>query len=54
MFWSAHSGIIAASSMILARYVGYFVPLSDAGMRAVAIAAILAAFVRQLSGRTPG
>src|ERR1043166_4996093 len=38
MFWSAHSGIIAASSMIFARYVGYFVPLGDTGTRAVAIA----------------
>jgi APA family basic amino acid/polyamine antiporter len=41
MFWSAHSGIIAASSVILARYVGFFVPLGDWGTRAVAIAAIL-------------
>ena len=40
MFWSAHSGIIAASSVIFARYVDYFVPLGDAGIRAVAIAAI--------------
>jgi APA family basic amino acid/polyamine antiporter len=41
MFWSAHSGIIAASSMIFARYVGYFVPLGDNGTRAVAIGGIL-------------
>ena len=41
MFWSAHSGIIAASAVILARYVAFFVPLSDAGVRAVAIAGIL-------------
>src|SRR6266513_3236473 len=41
MFWSAHSGIIAASSMIFARYVAYFVPLDDTGIRAVAILAIL-------------
>jgi len=41
MFWSAHSGIIAASSMIFARYVGYFVPLGDTGTRAVAIGGIL-------------
>jgi APA family basic amino acid/polyamine antiporter len=40
MFWSAHSGIIAASSVILARYVAFFVPLSDWGIRAVAIGAI--------------
>jgi basic amino acid/polyamine antiporter, APA family len=42
MFWSAHSGIVAASSVILARYVGAFVALNDTGIRLVAIAAIAA------------
>ena len=52
MFWSAHSGIIAASSVILARYVGFFVALGDWGTRAVAIAAILAlSFVNYLGVR---
>jgi APA family basic amino acid/polyamine antiporter len=41
MFWSMHSGIIAAIAVIFARYVGYFAPLSGAGSRATAIAAIL-------------
>jgi APA family basic amino acid/polyamine antiporter len=41
MFWSAHSGIIAAVSVVFARYVGYFAPLGDRGTRAVAISAIL-------------
>jgi APA family basic amino acid/polyamine antiporter len=41
MFWSAHSGIVAAVSMVFARYVGYFTPLDDRGIRAVAIGAIL-------------
>src|SRR6516225_356400 len=41
MFWSAHSGIIAASSVILARYVGFFAPLGDAGTKGVAVAGIL-------------
>jgi APA family basic amino acid/polyamine antiporter len=41
MFWSMHSGIIAALAVVFARYVGYFVPLSDAGVRLVAVAAIL-------------
>ena len=41
MFWSAHSGIIAASSVIFARYVGYFAPLGDAGTKGVAVAGIL-------------
>src|SRR5215469_14506887 len=27
MFWSMHSGIIAAISVVLARYVSYFLPL---------------------------
>ncbi len=38
MFWSAHSGIIAASSVIFARYVAFFIPLDD---RSVAIAGIV-------------
>ncbi len=41
MFWSIHSGIIAAIAVVFARYVAYFVPLSDAGVRGTAIAAIL-------------
>jgi APA family basic amino acid/polyamine antiporter len=41
MFWSMHSGIIAAIAMIFARYVGYFVPLNDLSLRLVAIGAIL-------------
>ena len=40
MFWSAHSGIIAAIAVILARYLGVLVPMDDRGQRAVAIAAI--------------
>ena len=52
MFWSAHSGIIAASSVILARYVGYFAKLDDFGIRAVAIGAILLlSFVNYLGVR---
>jgi APA family basic amino acid/polyamine antiporter len=56
MFWSAHSGIIAASSVVFGRYVAYFAPLSDTGIRLVAVAAILLlsavnyAGVRQGSG----
>ena len=41
MFWSVHSGIIAAIAVILARYVAYFTPLGEAGVRAVAVVAIL-------------
>ncbi len=41
MFWSMHSGIIAAIAMIFASYVGHFTPLGGAGLKAVAIAAVL-------------
>ncbi len=41
MFWSMHSGIIAAIAVVFGRYVGYFVPLGGAGIRVVAAAGIL-------------
>jgi APA family basic amino acid/polyamine antiporter len=41
MFWSMHTGIIAAIAMVCARYIGFFVPLGDTGIRVVAIGVIL-------------
>jgi APA family basic amino acid/polyamine antiporter len=41
MFWSMHTGIIAALAMVFARYVGHFVPLGDGGLRLVAVGAIV-------------
>jgi basic amino acid/polyamine antiporter, APA family len=41
MFWSMHTGIIAAISVIVARYAGFFVPLGGRGVKAVAIGVIL-------------
>jgi APA family basic amino acid/polyamine antiporter len=41
MFWVMHSGIIAAMATVFGRYAGFFVPLSDRGIRAVAVSAIL-------------
>lgn len=43
MFWSMHSGIIAAIAVVFARFVAYFAPLGDGdgGIRTVAIAAVL-------------
>jgi len=41
MFWTMHSGIIAAIAVIMARYVGFFLPLGDWGTRGVAMAAVL-------------
>jgi len=40
MFWSMHSGIVAAIAVVVARYVGYFVPLDEGGTRATAVGAI--------------
>ena len=41
MFWSVHSGIIAAIGVVFARYVGFFVPLGDLETRATAIGGVL-------------
>jgi len=41
MFWTMHTGIIAAIATVFARYMGVLVPMSDAGQRAVAAAAII-------------
>ncbi len=41
MFWSVHSGIIAATAVIFARYVAYFAGFGDAGIRIVAIGGVL-------------
>jgi APA family basic amino acid/polyamine antiporter len=54
MFWSMHSGIIAAIAVIFARYLAYFVPLSPAGQRGAAIAAILALSAINYVGVRPG
>lgn len=42
MFWSMHSGIVAAIATVFARYAGQFVNLSDTDTRVVAIGAIVA------------
>jgi len=41
MFWTMHSGIIAAIATVFARYLGFFIPLGDAGLRGAAVVAIL-------------
>jgi basic amino acid/polyamine antiporter, APA family len=40
-FWSVHTGIAAAIAMVFARYAGSFVPMGDAALKGVAVAAIL-------------
>jgi len=41
MFWTMHTGIIAAIATVFARYLAYFVPLDDLGIKVVAVGAIL-------------
>jgi len=41
MFWSMHSGIIAAIATVFARYAAYFIPMDAAGQRLAAVAIIL-------------
>ena len=41
MFWSMHSGIIAAIAVVFARYAAHFFPLGDLGMRLVAVGVIV-------------
>ncbi|MEX2270490.1 MAG: amino acid permease [Vicinamibacterales bacterium] len=41
MFWSMHTGIIAAIAMIFARYAAVFVPMGDMGLRLTAVGLIL-------------
>jgi basic amino acid/polyamine antiporter, APA family len=42
MFWTMHSGIIAAIAVVFARYTAFFVPVDDVGVRVIAVLAILA------------
>lgn len=41
MFWTMHSGILAAIATVFARYAGYFVELDVTSSRLVAVSAIL-------------
>src|SRR5688572_3497071 len=41
MFWSMHTGIIAAIAMVFARYAAVFVPMGDWGLRITAVSLIL-------------
>ncbi len=41
MFWTMHSGIIAAIAVICARYVAYFIPMGEIARKGVAVVVIL-------------
>jgi basic amino acid/polyamine antiporter, APA family len=54
MFWSMHSGIIAAIAMVFGRYFATIVPLGDLGIRLVAVAGILVLSAVNYFGVKPG
>jgi APA family basic amino acid/polyamine antiporter len=54
MFWSMHSGIIAAISLVMARYTAHFVPLDSDGQNGVAVAGILVLSAVNYIGVRPG
>lgn len=54
MFWTMHSGILAAVAMVFARYSGFFVPLGDTGSRLVAVGVIAALSLINYFGVSPG
>lgn len=54
MFWSMHSGIIAAIAMVFGRYAATIVPLGDWGIRLVAVGGILVLSAINYVGVRPG
>jgi APA family basic amino acid/polyamine antiporter len=54
MFWSMHSGIIAAIAMVVARYAAGVVPVGDGGIRAIAVGAIVGLSAINYLGVRPG
>src|SRR5207302_4711853 len=54
MFWSMHSGIIAAIAMVFGRYVATIVPLGDLGIRLVAVGSIVVLTAINYAGVKPG
>src|SRR5204862_4913454 len=54
MFWSMHSGIIAAIAMVFGRYAATIVPMDDFGIRLVAVGGIVALSAINYVGVKPG
>jgi APA family basic amino acid/polyamine antiporter len=54
MFWSMHSGIVAAIAVVFARYFAVFVPIGDTGVRVVAVVVILALSALNYAGVRAG
>jgi len=54
MFWTMHSGIIAAGAVVFARHVAVFAPLGNLGIRLVAVAVIVCISAINYVGVKPG
>ncbi len=54
MFWSMHSGIIAAIAMVFGRYTATIVPMGDLGIRVTAVGGIVALSAINYFGVRPG
>ena len=54
MFWSMHSGIIAAIAMVFGRYAATIVPMSDFGIRLTAVLGIVVLSAINYVGVRPG
>jgi basic amino acid/polyamine antiporter, APA family len=54
MFWSMHSGIIAAIAMVFGRYASTIVPMGDLGVRLTAVCGILGLSAVNYFGVRPG
>src|SRR6476469_4108113 len=54
MFWSMHSGIIAAIAMVFGRYASTIVPMGDFGIRLTAIGGIVLISAINYVGVRPG
>jgi basic amino acid/polyamine antiporter, APA family len=54
MFWSMHTGIIAAIAMVFGRYAATIVPMGDAGIRVTAVAGIGVLSIINYLGVRPG
>src|SRR6185437_8695360 len=50
MFWTMHTGILAAIAVVAARYAGFFFGFGELGVRLLAMAAILAVSFVQYRG----
>ena len=54
MFWSMHTGIIAAIAMVFGRYLSTIIPMGDAGIRLAAMGGVVVLTAINCLGVKPG